>query len=231
MVSSVRQNGCLEVATAITTRKKKQQWRGKRRCAQSSTQFQGDSKYSFAVILCWEYHFLHSLQRSWRLIHMTMNFIFGCHSSSSPSHDVSTTKNRHRMHGRNIKAMRSIGKNDKQVNATCIACCCLVEQHSNNVKRRDWTQSLCFGGRRCHWSTCKNKAFYLHVPWKAATTMQASPETMKQVVQEQNLFLVSQSMVFEVGCTPVQTTLTEGVMKSYCTSAWAKGRENQNEAP
>lgn len=50
------------------------------------------------------------------MIHM--NFIFGCHSSSSPSHDVSTTKNRHRMHGRNIKAMRSIGKNDKQVNAT-----------------------------------------------------------------------------------------------------------------
>ena len=44
---------------------------------------------------------------------------------------------------------------------------------------------------------------------------------MKQVVHEQNLFMVSQSMVFEVGCTPVQTSLTEGVVKSYCTSPWA----------
>ena len=61
------------------------------------------------------------------------------------------------------------------------------------------------------------------MPWKAATTMQASPETIKQVAEfdtEEKWFLVSQSLAFQVDCTPAQTFLTEGVMKSYCTSVW-----------
>ena len=51
MLSSVRQYGRLEVeADAFNIRKKTQQWRGKRHCAQSSTQFQGDSKHGSAMV-------------------------------------------------------------------------------------------------------------------------------------------------------------------------------------